>query len=373
MKESRMEHCVVYRNDGQFCAWPFNGGFWQFADGELVASFMRAPCSYATPESVGHAAIDQEACEQVLIRSFDGGKTWPVETVQPVFRRAELDARVAAVSWIPGRPTETRDPRADGFCVVAGYGIPPEKLRDRIYVLVSTDRGHTWEKMARVPPSGFASLYGRPSTIVRPDGMLLLFAHGSRMKDLVVGEAGFTSSEKEAIPLVFGSRNGGITWGLIGEITPAPAMPMAIMPYPVLLKDGRILVAVRRQYGAAYNAHTQIYESSDGGRSWRFLSRPNDWGAPANLVELPDGRLVCVYGYRQPPYGVRAVVSADGGATWGREIILRDDGGSWDLGYPRTLLRPDGRLVTVYYINSKTDLVQQDGGVRHIAATIWSA
>jgi hypothetical protein len=37
------------------------------------------------------------------------------------------------------------------------------------------------------------------------------------------------------------------------------------------------------------------------------------------------------------------------------------------------LLRPDGRLVTVYYINSKTDPVQQDGGVRHIAATIWSA
>ena len=148
-------------------------------------------------------------------------------------------------------------------------------------------------------------------------------------------------------------------------------IPMAIMPYPLQLKSGRILAAVRRQYFNAYNAYTQVYASDDGGRTWRFFSRPNDWGAPANLVELPDGRIVCVYGYRQPPYGIRATVSGDGGETWGDEITLRDDGGSWDLGYPRTMLRPDGTLVTVYYFNSKGDSVQQDGGVRHIAATIW--
>jgi hypothetical protein len=368
-----MEHGVVYRNDGEFCAWPFNGGFWQFADGELAVSFMRAPCTYATPGSVGHNAIDQNMCQQIIIRSFDGGATWPVETVETVFQRAVLDDQVAATSWVPGLPAlNNRNPSADGFCLVAGYGIPPESLRDRLYVLVSTDRGHTWAPMVRVPPCGFFALYGRPSAIVRPDGMLLLFAHGSRLNVPAGETAGFTPAEKEAIPLVFGSRNGGYTWGLIGEITPSPTQPMAIMPYPILLRDGRILAAVRRQYGAAYNAHTQVYESDDGGRSWRFLSRPNDWGAPANLVELPDGRLVCVYGYRQPPYGVRATVSRDGGRTWGDEIVLRDDGGSWDLGYPRTMLRPDGKLVTVYYFNGKSDSIQQDGGVRHIAFTIWS-
>jgi hypothetical protein len=372
MKKADGEHIVVYRNTSQFCAWPFNGGFWQFADGELAVGFMRASCSYATPESTNHGTIDGDSCEEVLVRSFDGGRTWPADTVKPVFKRAELDAQVRATSWLPGLPVTSHDPRADGFCVLAGYGIPPESLRDRLYVLVSKDRGHTWEKMVRAPACGFFSLYGRPSTIVRPDGMLLLFAHGSRLKDAVVGEAGFTQSEKEAIPLVFGSRNGGVTWGLIGEITPTPAMPMAIMPYPILLKDGRILAAVRRQFGPAFSAHTQVYESTDGGRSWRFLSRPNDWGAPANLVELPDGRLVCVYGYRQPSYGVRAAVSEDGGATWGEEIIVRDGGGSWDVGYPRTMLRPDGKLITVYYFNDKADPIQMDGGVRHIAATIWS-
>ena len=96
MKPKEMDHVVVYRDDGVFAAWPFNGGFWQFADGELAVSFMRASCTYATPESTNHKTIDQDGCEQVLIRSFDGGLTWPSETLSPVFRRAELDEHVRA-------------------------------------------------------------------------------------------------------------------------------------------------------------------------------------------------------------------------------------------------------------------------------------
>lgn len=367
-----MKHTVVYRNDREFCAWPFNGGMWQFADGELAVSFAKASSGYDTAKSVGHGTLDKESRQAVIMRSFDGGRTWPAETLQPLYRDDGLAAQIRAATWLPGVPTTRFDPGADGFCLISGYGMPPEDQRDRLYVMISTDRGHSWAPPVRVPPSGFTWLYGRPSAILRPDGTLLLFAHGSRLAVTGLGEGGtISNAENEAVPVVFGSRNGGVTWGIVGEIEPTPRRPMAIMPYPVQLRDGRILAAVRRQYGAAYNAYTQVYESTDGGRTWQFLSRPNDWGAPANLVELPDGRLVCVYGYRQPPYGIRAVVSEDGGSTWGAEIVLRDDGGSWDLGYPRTMLRPDGTLVTVYYFNSKTDPIQQDGGVRHIAATLW--
>ena len=37
----------------------------------------------------------------------------------------------------------------------------------------------------------------------------------------------------------------------------------------------------------------------------------------------------------------------------------------WDLGYPRTVQRPDGKIVTVYYFNDHKDTE------RYIAATIW--
>jgi hypothetical protein len=73
------------------------------------------------------------------------------------------------------------------------------------------------------------------------------------------------------------------------------------------------------------------------------------------------------YGFRSEPYGVRAVVSKDNGATWSKEIGLRNDGGTWDLGYTRTVQRLDGKLVTVYYFNERAD------SERYIAATIWSA
>jgi len=72
-----------------------------------------------------------------------------------------------------------------------------------------------------------------------------------------------------------------------------------------------------------------------------------------------------VYGYRQEPFGIRARMSSDQGHTWGPELVLRDDGGCWDLGYPRTVQRKDGKLVSIYYFNDDKD---QE---RYIGATIW--
>gem|GEM_PF-4111678 len=37
----------------------------------------------------------------------------------------------------------------------------------------------------------------------------------------------------------------------------------------------------------------------------------------------------------------------------------------WDLGYPRTVQRPDGKIVTMYYFNDASSKE------RYIAATIW--
>lgn len=83
------------------------------------------------------------------------------------------------------------------------------------------------------------------------------------------------------------------------------------------------------------------------------------------MVRMQDRRLCVSYGFRRTPFGIRAKLSDDDGQTWGEEIILRDDGRSWDLGYPRTIQRPDDKLVTIYYFTTDHDPEQ------HIAATIW--
>jgi hypothetical protein len=89
-------------------------------------------------------------------------------------------------------------------------------------------------------------------------------------------------------------------------------------------------------------------------------------GNPPHLIRLADGRLCLTYGYRSPPFGIRARLSSDEGRTWGTEIILRADAATHDLGYTRSAQRDDGSIVTVYYYN---DAPQTE---RYIAATTWS-
>ena len=373
MKQRRLEdaeHAIVFRDDTYFCAWPFSGGLWQFADGEIVAGFTRAKADYADPAQLNHHRIESECGEGVLMRSTDGGRTWSLDTLQTMYTRPAFDRKVidAAVSTAADRGY---DPTADGYALFSGFGQPPTGKPAHVFTRVSTDRCRTWSDPVRLPTwlpgadrTTWSFATGRPSYIVREDGMLLLFGSASR----VIGAERWGGG---AVPVVYASWDGGASWGFLSEIELSPPMPMGVTPYPLLLDNGDILCAVRRQYNG-YNAFTQVYRSADGGGSWRLLSRANDWGAPANLVQLPDTRVVCVYGYRQKPWGIRARVSKDRGATWGREFVLRDDGGSWDLGYPRTLLLHDGALLTVYYFNGKDDPIQQDGGVRHIAATRWT-
>ena len=86
-------------------------------------------------------------------------------------------------------------------------------------------------------------------------------------------------------------------------------------------------------------------------------------------VPLPDDRsrvrVVRADGCRREPYGIRARISRDDGGTWEPEIVLRDDGPTGDLGYPRSVERPDGQVVTAYYFNGPKD------DDRAIEATIW--
>ena len=108
--------------------------------------------------------------------------------------------------------------------------------------------------------------------------------------------------------------------------------------------------------------------SHDRGRTWNARKTGVKGHPPSGLVALRDGRLALTYGYRHPPYGIRAVLSNDEGLTWDADhvIVLRNDGAGYDLGYPRSMLLEDGTILTAYYF---TD----DERVTHIACTRWRA
>ena len=55
-----------------------------------------------------------------------------------------------------------------------------------------------------------------------------------------------------------------------------------------------------------------IAHSDDDGITWSPPRRTDLWGYPPDLLQLQDGRVLAVYGYRAEPMGVRGCVSENG-------------------------------------------------------------
>jgi hypothetical protein len=242
------------------------------------------------------------------------------------------------------------------------------------WLRASGDGGLNWRRHILLPMFGLPALSGCGSVFIRSDGLALL------------GLAMTTEEGWMNRPLLYASPDGS-DWRFLTFITGQDPLGQSVsvrdtpatfgakgLYYPRLveLPSGRILCALRGQRDARSVLWTEIHASDDGGLSWRYLSRVNEWGAPGHLTLLSDGRVVCVYGYRMAPYGVRARVSQDDGVSWGGEIILRDDGGSWDLGYPRAIEVSPGTVLVHYYMNTASDPMQMEGGVRYIAQTVFT-
>jgi hypothetical protein len=97
--------------------------------------------------------------------------------------------------------------------------------------------------------------------------------------------------------------------------------------------------------------HLWQVSSDDGGETWSEPAMTPMWGYPAHLVELPDERVLSVYGHRREPFGIRACVSEDGGETWDieRELLVRDDLVRRTIGYPTAIALDDGTVYTAYW------------------------
>jgi hypothetical protein len=223
------------------------------------------------------------------------------------------------------------------------------------WLIRSFDGGATWEREPVAVDSAPLRRAGTSDAVLQlPGGACLMGIYG----------ADYGSSICRAYAVR--SRDGGDHWGEPSLIARDPEGKLSFEE-PALARtgDGHLLAMLRCGEPGKYEYLYQT-RSFDQGHTWIDLGVTPMWGHPAHLLLLHDGRLLCSYGHRRPPYGVRACVSEDHGATWKieREIVLRDDGESRDLGYPSSVQLADGTLVTVYYIHGPD-------GIRHIAATRW--
>lgn len=366
------DHGIVHRSDGEFCAGPWASGMFETADA-LILNFQRARVNYGNAAGLDQDTIARNAVT-VSARSFDRGQTWNREPLQE-----HTDTTFAPHDGI-GEGIADLGPLdlADRNTLI--WSLSPESgtAASRPYVRVSKDAGRNWSRPYRVPLNGMGAASAHASHMVRSDGRSMLML-------TQISQDGFARR-----PMAFLGTVDGSTWQFLSFVTriddafgaadgdwtkagsPALAGHRWYHPRTVELRSGRILCTLHCQRDPRGNTWSEVYCSDDGGATWGFLSRINDFGAPTSLVRMRDGRLVAVYGYRLPPYGVRATVSEDDGESWGPEIILRDDGGSWDLGDPQAIESTRGKVMAAYGFNSRDDAVKADGGVRHIARTIFT-
>lgn len=184
-----------------------------------------------------------------------------------------------------------------------------------------------------------------------PHGMIKL-ANGD------LGYVGYDGYDKETgitkTKITFYSSADGETWSKVSEVFGANEFLVDKLnePNAIVLKNGKMIVAVRSESGGIY-----IAESIDGGVTFSnkraLLSAAIS--TPPHLMQMTDGTLVLSYGYRSEPFNIRAIVSKDNGESWSNEIELTSGGVDWDFGYPATIERGNGELLTVYYQKLSAD------------------
>lgn len=335
---------IVADEPGYFLGWPANNGIWSWGN-EILVGFIKAPFVF----DVLHHSFDKKNQTALLARSLDGGETWSIEDPD----------NYAMDGGIPISLKESID-----------YSHPDLAIRhehDKFYY--SYNRGKIWQGPFTFTGIDMGELTARTDyDAIDQNTCLLFLSHIDNSVKANLPDRAFTAK----------TTNGGKSFEFISWMTETDTI-RSVMSSTVRLNKDHLISAMRRRYDPDQSIKPlpqenwiDVYESFDNGNSWKFLSKVADTdngtrnGNPPSLVLLQDGRLCVTYGYRTVPYGIRAKISNDSGKTWSKEIILRDDAIDKDVGYTQSVVRPDGKIVTLYYFTTEANIEQ------HIAATIWN-
>lgn len=372
---------VIYRDSQYFCAFP---SIVRQFNGELILAFRRAPerrpyggrCTHGDPNA-----------QLVLLRSHDGGQTWsqkpeliyahPLGGSQDPCMTLLKDGTILCSSylWVFQQPQCP----AGGTYDNTGW----KQSFSGGYLVRSGDSGHHWDGPI-MPPQVLGDTavdalgrplpaYNRGNILASKDGLLFWAAVRSD-KAIYPGSTGSLTSVHLMV-----SPDSGSTWQYSCPI--AVDSKIGFNETYLYETAGGDLVAFLRTYDENGKVQNAVARSSNRGVSFDNWQGFGFHGHPHCASRLNDGRVFFAYGYRLKPYGIRGKVlnpeCTD--ICEAKEFIIRDDGGSTDLGYPWSIVLPDGRVLIVYYFNCSGDIPADwpetksagDGGQTHAGTTAF--
>lgn len=354
-----LDHVMIYSDDAFYSAFP---SIVTRPDGELLVTFRHAP--ERRRFFAGRVSHIDPNSYLVLVRSHDGGHTWTAP--EPLYAHPFGGSQDPCMVQLD-----------DGSLLVTSYGwmlLPPESYAlvatEPIwrawggqytplggYLVRSSDGGRSWQGPI-YPPEGDDQAHFCPGVMIPFHNRgAMVQARDGNLYWLV--QRGLTARPTHTVLGLAVSSDRGLTWQDRGIVV---SDERVVFNETSLIQTPRgALVAFIRT--AAFDDHGAVARSEDGGVTWQPWEDMGVIGHPYHAVALPDGRVFLVYGYRHPPFGIRArVLDPECRRFDTPEIVLRDDGGSGDLGYPWACVTADGRVLAAYYFN-------QADGTRHIAGS----
>jgi sialidase-1 len=354
----KLQDVVIYEDAKFYAAFP---SMVRRSNGDLLVAFRRAPERRQLGER-GTTHTDPNSY-LVLVRSTDDGKTW---TRQPELIHAHSFGGSQDPCMVQLR---------DGTILCTSYAwarLQPDaiaKLKQPVarhgdfvflggYLMRSEDGARTWQgPIVPSPCQGEVNLDIFGNTVPAYNRGALCEGKDKRLY-WVVPASNAQAPKRTGVHLLISSDKGN-TW----QYSCPVAQDAKIQFNETSLYEtpkGDLVAFVRTE---GFNDHTVIARSKDHGQSFAWQDAGFQ-GHPHHALRLPDNRVLLVYGYRHAPFGVRARVldSECTNTAAAEEIVLRDDGGNGDLGYPWASMISRDRALVVYYFN-KSD------GTRHIAGT----
>jgi len=366
-------HGIIHRDPFAYCA---HAHVATAADGTWLVVFNRAP----RRAFVLHPP-EEPLFQNVISRSADRGGNWSAPQVVPGYDFSGTECAGLTLldngtvllnqwrfKWYPLALARTfkdqsvldyPDQVMRGWLTspehdVAHYArLAPEQIAPWVrghgetLVHISSDHGASFAKGVEIATAPFSGGYGMRGAVQLADGSIIL-----------------PLSDVPNYRQVFAVRSAdsGRSWSAPSLIAAGPGHAFE---EPAIIRTASDKLIVVMRDNATRHLHQTI--SRDGGTSWSAPQRLPIEGYPAHLLVLSDGRLLLTYGWRQPDFGIRAVLSSDEGESWDTSHTIRIRGGlpNKNLGYPASIEADEGGLFTAYYGEDET-------GVTCIMGTAWT-